>query len=369
MKRAVRSPIRVLTLALLIFTLIGTLSACASDENEYMKPSNAIPEGWEIVSESEGVTYLQMKEGSDAYKWEGVSLFDNGKAEFDCFEIFLEIPENPNLEPLDISESDHINVIVYYGFFYAEKDFESGFFKISEATADLRERSFEVSLVDADGIFPPIELGELTDFNTDYTVNPKKAYIFRDYAEVGFTQAVMLSIPISSLETDWNTYELTVGSQDGQISRMEYIACCQVFDKLFFDYDHENRIDAIRETFPYVIYEAHDLINGFLILASIAIMILCAVKRWNCLLHMIPCVIGILYSKIAQTYFAGLPHIDDMFGGLDYAGQEIALYLAIVGFEVLAIVLLVIRLALDFIRRRKAKQAASVPVPPAAPAE
>lgn len=355
MKR-IRNSHLLYAIALLMLILICLLPSCASNDIEYQQPSKEIPEGWKVVSENDGVTYLQMKEDSEAYRWTEVSLYA-GETEEDHFITEIELPGNPDLKPIDISDSDYLDVIVYYGLFHTEKDVPNNRISFGEISVADAKR-YSVELHDDDEDETSLHICDLFNLNTRNTIYVENDSLDDNSPAVGLTQAVMFSIPIAELEIGWTAFELDIRSEDNLIGSRVDLSYCQVYDTMVFEYDHKN-VDAIRERFPYVILERFPMINCFLAMIAILLTVVCAIKRWNRFWTWIPCIAGIIFSGIAIEYYDKLPRGDDMFGGLDYIGAYALLWISINTFAVLAVVLAISRSVVEVIRRfRQAKKAA-----------
>lgn len=358
MKRAVRSPNRILLYALLLCTLIGTLSACASDENEYVRSSSAVPDGWEIVSESEGVTHIRMKEGSDAYYW--IENTQNSG-----FYIDLSFPGNENRGSMRPDSEGNINLLVYFGYDNVKR-MDTWGDPLEPTDLD----SFQLVFDDL-AMYRAYKV--LYEFDVE-AVTTSSNVAYDDTQGVGLTEAVIYSIPISEMAARFDEMTLLIRfdyrDDDGYMPEI-YPTSQATYERIELEYYRMNEMihfdrayeEEIRQTFPYSMYERYGLVHTVLTWIAIALIILCTVFRWNRFIPWIPCVAGMVFSYHANHYFEGLPtETAWAFDGLEYMGQSLDNFFAVFGFGALAVLAPVIRFVVDFIRRKKAKPTESEPV-------
>lgn len=347
MKRPLRSAHLCISLFLLALIAVCLFSACAY--NPSPNTAAAIPEGWEVVSESEGVTYLQLKEGSDAYYWINGTPHGN-----EVVRLELILPNDLEHEAIPL-ETESITVLFYYGYGYFEYDSENQRFVMIEKESENKDEPLRL-VIDRDSDNFDVEIctleGVLDQNNLIYEHSSDPLD-----SRIGLTRAALVTIPTSAFVYDnWEYVAIDLVTEGNRRVAGDTMNACKFDGYLHFS---EESFNAQRSTFPYALWNAFIIILPLLNLAAIALMIVGAVKRsgWMYFAPWIPCMIGSVYSYAAMRHFGDLPTSDDPFGGLDYLGQVFILYVSIYSFIVLAVVLMIVRALIDYIRvHRKSKK-------------
>lgn len=352
MKYSLRSTLLCFALALLTLVPLCLFSACASDTS--VKNEVEIPEGWEVVSEGEDITYLKLKEGSDAYYWRNGTPWEEDNV---FFEMIL--PNEPELDPIPL-EAESITVLFYYGYGYFDYDDENGRFVMTENEAEVEDEPLRL-LIDR-GAFDYVDEAdvEICTFEGVYGQN-NVVYEHCDdllKARIGLSRAALVKIPMSAFRDNWEYLALGLFTEEGNGVVFDTMDACKFGGYLHFT---EESVTSLRGNFPYVMWNAFFIILPVLALAAIALMIIGTVKRlkWMYLIPWIPCAIGVIYSVAAMEYFNALPTPDEMFGGLAYLGQVVSLLASIYAFVILAVVLVIVRAVIEYVRfSKKLKKAA-----------
>lgn len=358
MKATIHTRLFCMTLLLLALLLPLAIPAFATDGGTV---SEEIPEGWEIVSKEDNVTQLRMKEGANAYKWYGDQIYSDPTQ----FIIEAELMGNPNFDALSMGDYDHINVIVYYGHCEVQRDYETNEYMLAE---DFERNNPDYTLNMRKNYNASETVIELPGFAAQNSVVLQNLGDESEFdVNFGLGQAVIVSIPISSLSDGWDMIAFELTDDTDGVSNESVISTSKLGGKLHFTLES---FHATRQSFPYVLMEHYGVVHCVLLCIVILLAVFCTVRRFNRIIPLIPCAVGCVFSVITEHYFANMPTSQgSAFSGIAFVGDEVTNFMCAIGYIILAVLVLILRAVVDKIRRKKAEQAASVPVPPDIPAE
>lgn len=354
MKNAVKSMLRTISAALVLCTLFGVLAACASNKDEYKQSSSAIPEGWEVVSENDGVTHIRMKEGSDAYHW----VYGANETKFF---LDLEFPGTGKRSSMKPDSEGNINLFVYFGYDHVARMNDAGT-PLEPTDLDSFQLVFnDLAMYHAYKVLYEFDVEAVTTSSNVTYATPG----------VGLTEAVIYSIPISEMVEAFDEMSCLIRfdyrNDNGYLPEV-YPTAQTIYNKVTIEYYKMNGmihfnsgyVQTVSATFPYVLYELHGIIYTLFTLIAIVLIVLCTKRRWNRLIPLIPCVVGVIFSNLARIYYEGFPtDVHDMFGGFEFFGEELTACFAAIGFALLAILSLIIRGVVELLRRSREKREAT----------
>ncbi len=332
--------------ALLLILLLPLLAGCA--DQEYPVASPEIPEGWEVVSTDENITYLQMKEGSEAYHWKNLYYFQDVVN----LPIDMEIPGNAENAPIKPDQDGNVYFIVYCGRFYADKI--NGKYQLTDAPEgeeEIREYTLHMqtggenwvgSLSGNDLFSQPWKLPALEEYNhlqfepleydhSDGTYEP--------VARVGLTHAVLIACPYDKLENGWESLIFRIEqSVTGDSNDTAHSYGAWKGTVYFRSEDVEGAANPFFTVWAGVISLA-------LLACSLVVMILTAIFKKNCFLHLIPIVLGIIYNISVLGYLIKFPSPTEL------DSLVVQAIFTILFFIIAGIALLIIRLLIALSRR------------------
>lgn len=343
--------IRLFALPLLLCLLLPLIAGCAQKPT-YATAAPTIPEGWEAVSTDGAITHLQMKEGSDAYHWVEDLAYHQLNQE-STIVTDLQIAGNEEKAPLKPDQDGNVYFILYFGQFYAKKI--DGVYKLVEPTQEPRELdvTLRIQYLGSGDIFGNTSeydflserwaLDELEQYNNVSFIPTGNHYYDDPQAHVGLTQAVMVPIPYEKLATvaeDWttlvfHTYSATMGHTLAEAQQ----PCLTYKDNVYF------RADDVEFTENPLFTDWVGIISLILLACSLIVMILTAVFKKNCFLHLIPILLGVIYNIIALCYQNSIPYSPAL------RGQGVGEILLIGLLVFTGIVLLALRLLIGLVRK------------------
>ncbi len=351
MKRKRYTRILIAVLLLLTMTLPILLTSCSSNT---ARSTADIPDGWEVVSKEGNVTHLRVKEGSDAYRW-----MDCGRLvpqEADYYFLDLELAGNPNAEAIKPDENGNVTVIVYYGYMKVNFSYTAPHYTLSTDLPDADKKELQLRIIrqwDLDQFLFQFD-GLTTENSVLFKPHPTVQEIYDTESRIGFTRAILAEIPLSYFTNGWDTTEFCITHPLGNsyaIDEYVRISTCKFNDILFFSH---SSLSAYLNSFPYSLLTKYSvIINATLFLSAFVLMFICTIKKKSPFIHLIPCALGIVYVAIAITYQEALPTPDHMFGGFANFGATLRLYAISFAYAVWAIILLIARWIINFIRRKR----------------
>ncbi len=341
-----------IALSLLLVLILPLLAGCAKEQPTYATAAPTIPEGWEAVSTDGAITHLQMKEGADAYHWVEDLAYHQLNQE-STIVTDLQIAGNEEKAPLKPDQDGNVYFILYFGHFYAQKI--DGVYKLVEPTQEQQELdvTLRIQYLGAGDIFGNTGsydflserwvLDELDQYNKVSFVPTGNKYFDDPQAHVGLTQAVMVPIPydkLDAVEDDWtsllfHTYSATMHHtiDDAYQTFLAYEG-----NVYFQSEDVEVAANPLFTDWVSVI-------SLTLLACSLVVMILTAIFKKNCFLHLIPVVLGIAYNIASLHYNSSFPYAPDLQGG------GLREFLLIGLFIFTGVGLLIVRLLIGLIRR------------------
>ena len=337
---------------LLLILLLPLMAGCAQ-QPQYATSTPEIPEGWEIVSTDENVTYLQMKEGADAYYWKEETYYDHHEVNLTVLDLNLsfdvQIAGNPDRAPLMPDQDGNIYFIVYFGSYYCEET--DGQYHLLDAPADAPTFSYNLHIesgsegwmggVSGSPIFPE-KTWTIPTFSSDNnvvlktTTDPESR---EAQLTVGLTRAAIVAIPYDKLEDDWRLLILRVEQVNGYREKEFYQEYGKWNGAVYFN--SEDLLTAVNPFFT----DWRGVISWSLLACSLVVMIFTAIFKKNCFLHLIPIVLGIIYNVHVMYYLIDLPNPPELDGLIL---QTLALILC---FIAAGLALLIIRLLIGLSRR------------------
>lgn len=331
-----------LLLLLLILILPILLISCNSS---IARSSNAIPEGWEVVSKEDNITHIRMKEGYDAYHW------INAEKQND-FYLVLDFPGNPERASMKPDINGNVNIAVYMGYDQVQRKFMDKPIEPSEQDA------YRLIFNDM-GMYRSWK--ELYEFDVETVTT--KTNVDYDGTMVGLTEAVIYSIPISEFSNKYDEMSFFIQFERDKIGDYMpevYPTSKDTHKEITLDYYQMHNMihfdsayrKSVPHTFPYILFENYGIVSIALVIIAILLTLLSSMLKWNSAFSLIPCAVGAVFSWLASRYYSSMPSsVHDMFGGFDYMGEELSTFFGIFGFIALAIVLLILRGIIELIRR------------------
>ncbi len=356
-------------IGLLLLLALGLQYILASYRYEDAVRSSAeIPDGWEVVSKEDNITHIRLKEGSDARVW-GSNIMSRNK-EF-CFTSTIQVPNQPtDGSPFMPDENGNIHVIIYYGFYRVNRD--QYLYSLSDEPLGNNFQSIQFSVCGNNNTEKTLfRLTDYADFN-----NIQMKYTDIAKYEIGLSQAIMVSIPISEYQSDYMswTFELTCDdSQNSELDKIDrnsnYLSYVQHDELLFLNHSDW---DAYRKTtFHYkvlytLIYEEVSfwIVTAVVLLGSLGIMIYTTIRRKLALLHFVPCLFGLSYLGLHYAFFYEYFYT----GRWSSLGIDILTYIFSITFALWGLALFIIRIIILVIRDyRQTKSATTLPTPVSSP--
>lgn len=340
-----------------LILLFSLLTAC---QEPSIVSQEVIPDGWEAVSTEGNVTYLQMKEGSGAYRWMDYEEFYSSRTEY--YFVDWEIPGNPDLNSMKADDDGNFYVIVYYGFMsvrYISGAFEfellDRFYSGEDKTYQLRmwwqENNSPRVLMDLD----QQSVGENTMVLHDswWGGDPRGG-------RVGFTQAVLVKLPLSEFSDFSNKTNFALcSSEDGgenyHTEAFDTMSHTAVNDTIVFSYS--KLVEETVSQYPLsLLGEYFEPMVMLCYLLALALMIASTILGKSRRIHLIPCIIGGVYTLCEITRMAILRSLNQGVFESNYnyneAGQLVWLIFMLFRFIEWGVLLWLIRKLIDRIRQR-----------------
>lgn len=302
------------------------------------RSSYEIPQGWDIVSQSDRVTHIRMREGASTYHW----ITEREKNDF---YLNLTFSGNPYKDSMKPDKNGNVHIVIYMGYHQVERKVDN-----------LPSESDAYRLVFKS---PGMKLMTLHEFDVD-TVTTQSNVVF-DQGKVGLKEAIIYTVPLDEFSKEhvqMSTfiqfeYKNTTGYIPTHTARQNAINLnyYKMDGMLHFD---SNYSSGIIRTHSNAIYLHASTINRLLAVFAIGWAIFSIYRDRKAIQTILPCIIGAVYSWLALLYFQSRPSTsDDMFAGLQVSQHEIDARLGIIGFILLAIVLLIVHAIVSTIRKRK----------------
>lgn len=337
MKQTAKSAILSISALLIALTILFAFTACSSGVK---LDGDGNPKGWEVVTELNDVRYLELKDGGDDYHWKDEALSSDGGN----VRLFLDvqIPSNSDKVTLKYDKEGYVDVFIFYGYcLVSEKD---GRYEAVEYEGNNDPNAYSLYMGD-EMLCTLSGLADQNSVKLDDSGNTTK---------VGYTKAVKISLPMSEMAGD--------GSFLFSIEPMGNSGDCAsdllVFDRSYYRLMLADSFEVISDmealTYPNILYQRFDLINGILMLIAVGLTVLTAVKQWSKSIPLIPCAVGFVYSLLLMFYYNGKS--DGMFGGFAYLGAILGLFGTLVVYVILAFILIGVRVIIDRRIAKKAKQ-------------
>ena len=342
---------RLFALPLLLCLLLPLIAGCAKKPT-YATAAPTIPEGWEAVSTDGAITHLQMKEGADAYHWVEDLAYHQLNQE-STIVTDLQIAGNEEKAPLKPDQDGNVYFILYFGHFYAKKI--DGNYQLIEPTQEPRELdvTLRIQYLGSGDIFGNTSeydflserwaLDELDQYNKVSFVPTGNKYFDDPQAHVGLTQAVMVPIPydkLDAVEDDWTSLVFhTYYDSMGHTIDDAYQTFLAYEGNVYF------RSEDVELAANPLFTDWVGILSLALLACSLVVMILTAVFKKNCFLHLIPVVVGIGYNITALCYQWKFPYAPDLQGG----GLREFLFIGL--FVLVGIGLLILRLLIGLVRK------------------
>ncbi len=337
---------------MLFIMLLSLLALCY--EPKFVSSTQEIPEGWEVVSREGNITHLRLQEGSKAYKKKFEYFRKEQNTYFSMTTEFPGVPEKATFYP---DENGNVNVIVYYGYYRIEPDSNYDSYALSDELPD-NWGTLELHMVKDLG--QKDKLLQVLMNLEEYAIPNSVSLQFMDPGQytVGLSQAVMVSIPISELSHDVK-FQLASTNNSGAPS-FKYqegnFRHTTLGNKMFYSI-HTKR-EYFNTTFPYILLrEPIYMISilGSLLIISLLVMIISAIKKKSKWMHWIPLLIGMAYAALISWFFYEFFDTGGLFSGL---GVDLLLYFTLIAYTVYGCGLYTIRSTIDMVRRRKHTQQA-----------
>ena len=347
----------VIAIATFLSLLLPLLVGCSS---QYETASATIPDGWEAVSTSGKVTHLRLKEGSDAYHYMEINQRSfRGSYKF----LDMEIAGNPENRAIRPNENGNIYVILYYGHMWMKYDQATDQYVMSEPPAPEDDKLYRINMSYIPDAGYPHHLAELGQLDAENSLTLESLSSEQDGVRIGFSNAIMVPIHVSELNTGWDSIyfnilsyspsEDTANHDVGSSASMYCAVYYSQFDDAVFFQNEE--LDALQRSFPYFFCTYYPLVNFILAGIAIVLSVMAVRKRWSPIYPIIPCLVGIYYNWMLIPYWSSVPANDYIMGNL---GQIVFAFLFLLLHVLLGIVLLAVHLILKAARKRKARQQA-----------
>lgn len=350
--KGIRITVAVLAGILLLAAVLFWLSPVRKEK--IATSSLEIPEGWEIVSQKDGVTHIRMKEGTDAYHW--VVIHDQ-----EDFYMDVAFPGNSGRNSMKPDQNGEFHVAAYVGYNQVKENDHDSLLDPSE-----KEPYRLIFFQRGEGVERGEEV-ELYQFDTE-TITTQKNVVY-DGARVGLTEAFIYSIPESHFADSSGFMRLGVRHMltvDGELSLPDYPVEIDVDYTISDGMIHfVSQYEAVNEDpdHPFLSLMGGLLapIIGVLHIGLFAFAIVwtawCTKKRWNPFLVIIPCLAGAVCSWLVMLYYNSLP-AHGMFPGFAYFNEVLFAFFCILAYIGLAVVLLIVRVvAVRVQARREMKRA------------
>lgn len=346
MKHHRRNHARFVLLLLPVFILPLLFSSCNTN---IVRSSNAIPDGWEIVSQKDNITHIRMIEGSNAYHWIA------GSKQNDFF-MDIGFPGNPEKASMKPDRNGNVNIAVYVGYDQVQRRFMSSFVEPSENDA------YRLIFNDT-GMYHAWR--ELYEFDVDAVTT--QTNVVYDGETVGLTEAWIYSIPISQFTKQYDVMSFFIQFERDKIG--DYLPevyptskdthkeislyYYQMHNMIHFD---ETYRQSLPHTFPYYLYEHSAYVTRPLLILTLLLALFSILRKWNPVFFLIPCAAGAVFSWFTYRYYCSLPtNLNDMFSGFTYMSEQLGASLGIIAFIALAIGLLILYGIVSLIRYKRRK--------------
>ena len=326
---------------LLVALLLSAVSYCASPMRriKIVQSTLEIPEGWEIVSQADGVTHIRMQEDADAYRW--VVEQDQQKD----FYMDVAFGGNSGRNSMKPDENGEYHVIAYVGYNQAE------------APDGMQMQDYRLTYTNGETNV------DLYSFDAE-TITTQKNVVY-DGAKVGLTEAFIYSIPESKL-TDSGAYmvwsvDCTCTDSEGtsvqQYWVRESVGYTLQDGMMHFDSQYADAVEGkdnelllmFLAVLGSLLAPIFGVVVGFVLVYAILWTVRCTRERSHPLMVTLPCWLGAACALLVMMFFA-VRHGGGMFG---YLSQVIVSFLIAAAFVALAVILLIVRLIAGKIQKRK----------------
>lgn len=337
---------KTIALFLCLLLLFSLLCACQRQSDPVQE---AIPDGWEVVATDGDLTFLQLKEGSDAYHWMEYDRVYSHKQEY--YPIDWGLPNQSDKAVLQADANGNVQIIVYYGYMYLKYHSGTNEYVMYDPPnhAGYQSKDLRMKLNDTDRV--------LTNMGAENTVVFQNGAQLGDPEQVGFTRAVLISLPISQWENGpfyAEFLEATPVSENGTYGYGKMISVNATVwnDRLYFSYD---ALEEDFNRFPLSLLDEQygSCVIAYFLLAA-ALMLASAILGKSRRVHWIACGIGMAHTLCAIIYASESRSIATGISGMSFGeqGQHIWLIFMLFRFVEWGVLLWLIRKLIDRIRQR-----------------